>query len=69
MKKLNKEFDNQLDLAIQIFKGEYHRPFLCQLISGQFDMDRADYLKRDSFYTGVAEGNVNSERPLHVKCC
>ena len=62
MKRLNKEFNNQLDLAIQIFQGDYHRPFLCQLISGQFDMDRADYLKRDSFYTGVAEGNVNSER-------
>lgn len=62
MKQLNKEFNNQLNLAIQIFKGDYHRPFLCQLISGQFDMDRADYLKRDSFYTGVAEGNVNSER-------
>lgn len=62
MKQLNKKFNNQFDLAIQIFKGDYHRPFLCQLISGQFDMDRADYLKRDSFYTGVAEGNVNSER-------
>lgn len=62
MEKLNAEFNARLTLAIQIFKGEYHRPFMCQLISGQLDMDRADYLKRDSFYTGVAEGNINSER-------
>ncbi len=62
MEELNKEFNSSLTLAIQIFKGEYHRNFMCQLISGQFDMDRADYLKRDSFYTGVAEGNINSER-------
>lgn len=62
MEKLNAEFNSKLTLAIQIFKGEYHRPFMCQLISGQLDMDRADYLKRDSFYTGVAEGNINSER-------
>lgn len=62
MDVLNKEFDNKLSLAIQIFKGDYHRNFMFQLISGQLDMDRADYLKRDSFYTGVAEGNINSER-------
>lgn len=62
MENLNTEFNGSLTLAIKIFKGEYHRPFLCQLISSQFDMDRADYLKRDSFYTGVAEGNINSER-------
>ncbi|MFD0988684.1 HD domain-containing protein [Mariniflexile jejuense] len=62
MERLNDEFNGSLTLAIQIFKGEYPRKFMCQLISGQFDMDRADYLKRDSFYTGVAEGNVNSER-------
>ena len=62
MECLNKEFNGSLTLAIQIFKGEYHRNFMHQLISGQLDMDRADYLKRDSFYTGVAEGNVNSER-------
>ncbi len=62
MKQLNVEFNSKLTLAITIFKGEYHRKFLCQLISSQFDMDRADYLKRDSFYTGVAEGNINSER-------
>ncbi|WP_100611561.1 HD domain-containing protein [Confluentibacter lentus] len=62
MEKLNAEFNSSLTLAIQIFKGDYHRPFMCELISGQLDMDRADYLKRDSFYTGVAEGNINSER-------
>ena len=62
MEKLNNEFNGSLTLAIQIFKGKHSRPFLCQLISSQFDMDRADYLKRDSFYTGVAEGNINSER-------
>lgn len=62
MERLNEEFNSSLTLAIKIFKGEYHREFMCQLISGQFDVDRADYLKRDSFYTGVAEGNINSER-------
>jgi HD superfamily phosphohydrolase len=59
---LNVEFNGKLTLAIKIFKGEYHRKFMYQLVSSQLDMDRADYLKRDSFYTGVAEGNVNSER-------
>ena len=62
MEKLNKEFNGSLTLAIEIFKGNYKRKFMYQLISSQLDMDRSDYLKRDSFYTGVAEGNVNSER-------
>lgn len=62
MEDLNAEFNGSLTLAISIFKGEYPRKFMCQLISSQLDMDRADYLKRDSFYTGVAEGNINSER-------
>ena len=62
MERLNEEFNSSLTLAIKIFKGEYPRKFMCQLVSGQLDMDRADYLKRDSFYTGVAEGNINSER-------
>jgi len=62
MERLNEEFKGNLTLAIKIFKGEHERPFLGQLISSQFDMDRADYLKRDSFYAGVAEGNINSER-------
>ncbi|HEX9826375.1 MAG TPA: HD domain-containing protein [Flavobacteriaceae bacterium] len=62
MQELNTEFNGSLTLAIKIFKGEHERQFLGQLISSQFDMDRADYLKRDSFYAGVAEGNINSER-------
>lgn len=62
MEELNIEFNGSLTLAISIFKGEYPRQFMCELISSQLDMDRADYLKRDSFYTGVAEGNINSER-------
>lgn len=62
MEALNEDFDGKLELAIRIFQGKYHRNFLYQLISSQLDMDRLDYLKRDSFYTGVAEGNVNSER-------
>jgi HD superfamily phosphohydrolase len=66
MNKLNKEFDGQLSLAIQIFKGDYHRKFMLQLISSQLDMDRMDYLKRDSFYTGVAEGNINSDRLIQM---
>lgn len=66
MEQLNAEFDGKLSLAIQIFKGEYHRKFMLQLISSQLDMDRMDYLKRDSFYTGVNEGNVNSERLIQM---
>ncbi|MGG7035800.1 MAG: HD domain-containing protein [Flavobacterium sp.] len=66
MNKLNEEFGGQLSLAIQIFKGEYHRKFMLQLISSQLDMDRMDYLKRDSFYSGVAEGNINSDRLIQM---
>ncbi|QNJ98682.1 HD domain-containing protein [Constantimarinum furrinae] len=62
MQELNANFNNRLTLAIQIFKNEYPRKFLHQLISSQLDMDRLDYLRRDSFYTGVAEGNINSQR-------
>lgn len=62
MEELNAQFNNRLTLAIKIFKNEYDRKFLHQLISGQLDMDRLDYLRRDSFYTGVSEGAVNSER-------
>ncbi|WP_299052712.1 HD domain-containing protein [uncultured Polaribacter sp.] len=62
MQKLNAEFDGQLSLAIQIFEGNYSRKFMCQLISSQLDVDRLDYLKRDSFYTGVTEGNISSDR-------
>ncbi len=66
MNRLNVEFDGQLSLAIQVFKGDYHRKFMLQLISSQLDMDRMDYLKRDSFYTGVAEGNINSDRLIQM---
>ncbi len=66
MEQLNQEFEGQLSLAIQVFKGEYHRKFMLQLISSQLDMDRMDYLKRDSFYSGVAEGNINSDRLIQM---
>ena len=66
MEQLNVEFDNKLALAIKIFKGDYHRKFMLQLISSQLDMDRMDYLKRDSFYSGVNEGNINSERLIQM---
>ena len=62
MKKMNVEFNGQLTMAIRVFEGKYPRKFLNQLISSQLDIDRLDYLKRDSFYTGVAEGNISSER-------
>ncbi|NNM21953.1 MAG: HD domain-containing protein, partial [Flavobacteriaceae bacterium] len=62
MQELNLEFDGKLDLAISIFQHKYKRKFLHQLVSGQLDMDRLDYLRRDSFYTGVPEGNINSQR-------
>jgi uncharacterized protein len=66
MNHLNDEFEGKLTLAIQIFKGEYSRKFFYQLISSQLDMDRMDYLKRDSFYSGVAEGNINSDRLIQM---
>ncbi|MNJ95129.1 HD domain protein [compost metagenome] len=66
MDRLNQIFEGKLTLAIKIFKGEYHRKFMLQLISSQLDMDRMDYLKRDSFYSGVAEGNINSERLIQM---
>jgi HD superfamily phosphohydrolase len=62
MEEMNRDFNQSLTLALQIFRGTYKRRFLNQLISSQLDMDRLDYLKRDSFYTGAAEGNINSER-------
>ena len=66
MNRLDVEFKGQLGLAIQVFRGDYHRKFMLQLISSQLDMDRMDYLKRDSFYSGVAEGNINSERLIQM---
>ncbi len=62
MNSLDQQFDGRLSLAVEIFKGTYHKKYLNKLISSQLDMDRLDYLKRDSFYTGVAEGNINAER-------
>ena len=64
MEELNQEFDGALTLAIDIFTNNHPKAFLHQLISSQLDMDRLDYLRRDSFYSGVTEGSVNSERLL-----
>jgi HD superfamily phosphohydrolase len=62
MQKLNEELDGQLSLAIQIFQGTYHKPYLHQLVSSQLDMDRMDYLNRDSYFTGVSEGVIGYHR-------
>ena len=66
MDKLNEEFDGKLSLAIQIFQNKYPKKFLHQLISSQLDVDRLDYLKRDSFYSGVSEGVINSDRIISM---
>tara|TARA_B110000438_G_scaffold185668_1_gene177329 strand:+ start:5806 stop:7047 length:1242 start_codon:yes stop_codon:yes gene_type:complete len=66
MHKLNEEFNGKLSLAIKIFKNKYKKQFLHQLVSSQLDMDRLDYLKRDSFFTGVTEGNVGVERIISM---
>lgn len=66
MEAFNREFDGQLDLAIKIFKNQYHKKFLNQLISGQLDMDRMDYLNRDSFFTGVYEGVIGYDRIIKM---
>lgn len=69
MERLNDEFNGKLNVAIAIFNDEYPKRFLHQLVSSQLDMDRLDYLKRDSFFTGVSEGIVGSDRiikMLHV---
>ena len=66
MKKLNEKFNGKLNLAIEIFTGSYYRKFLHELISGQMDMDRLDYLRRDSFFTGVIEGSVGSDRIIRM---
>lgn len=70
MKQLNHEFDGKISLALKIFQNQYERKFFHQIVSGQIDMDRLDYLRRDSFYTGVSEGTVAIDRiiqMLHVK--
>ena len=66
MNKLNDVFNGKLSLAIQIFQNKYHKGFLHQLVSSQLDMDRLDYLKRDSFFTGVSEGIINSDRIISM---
>lgn len=64
--KLNAVYQGKLDLAIKIFKGEYERMFFHQLVSSQLDIDRIDYLRRDSFFTGVSEGTIGSERIIKM---
>ncbi len=66
MEELNKEFKGKLTVAIQIFKNEYPKAFLHQLVSGQLDMDRMDYLTRDSFFTGVYEGVIGYDRIIKM---
>ena len=66
MQKMNVEFNGQLDLAIQIFQNKYHKKFLHQLVSGQLDVDRMDYLTRDSFFTGVNEGVIGYDRIIKM---
>lgn len=66
MQRLNEEFDGRLDLAIDIFTDKYPKKFLHQLVSSQLDMDRLDYLQRDSYFTGVSEGVVGSERIIKM---
>ncbi len=66
MQKLNEELDGLLDTCISIFKDEYHKRFLHQLVSGQLDVDRLDYLRRDCFFSGVSEGNIGPERLIKI---
>ena len=66
MDQLNEEFEGRLTPAINVFKGKYHRNFFCQLISGQLDLDRMDYLNRDSFFTGVSEGVISFDRIIKM---
>jgi len=66
MEELNRQFNGKLDLAIKIFNDDYEKPFLHQLVSGQLDVDRLDYLNRDSFFTGVAEGVIGYDRIIKM---
>jgi HD superfamily phosphohydrolase len=66
MEELNAQFNGALDLTLRIFQDEYHKPFLHQLISGQLDMDRMDYLNRDSFFSGVYEGVIGYDRIIKM---
>ena len=66
MEQINQEMNGALNLALMIFKDEYPKRFLHQLISSQLDVDRLDYLRRDSFFTGVTEGNIGSARIIKM---
>ncbi len=66
MNDLNQQFEGKLDLAIQIFNNNYSKKFLHQLVSSQLDMDRLDYIKRDSFFTGVTEGTIGTDRIIKM---
>ena len=66
MERLNREWNNQLEICLSIFKNEYPKHFLHQLVSGQLDVDRLDYLRRDSYFTGVSEGNIGSARIIKM---
>ncbi len=66
MSRLNEAFSGKLSLAIQIFNNQHKKKFLHQLVSSQLDMDRLDYLKRDSFFTGVSEGVISSDRIIKM---
>ena len=68
IEKFNELFNNELTLAIRIFKNQYHRSFFHQLVSSQLDVDRLDYLSRDSFFTGVSEGTVGVDRIIKLIC-
>lgn len=66
MKDINRQMHGQLDMAIQMFEGSYPRKFFHQMISSQLDMDRMDYLNRDSFYSGVIEGSIGADRLIKM---
>ena len=66
MQRINKDMNGRLDMAISIFKNEYKKKFLHQLVSSQLDMDRLDYLRRDSFFSGVTEGMIGSDRIIKM---
>ena len=66
MEELNRQFNGKLDLALRIFTNQYPRHFLHQLVSSQLDMDRLDYLSRDSFFSGVSEGVIGAERIIKM---
>ncbi|MCB0737353.1 MAG: HD domain-containing protein [Bacteroidetes bacterium] len=66
MQFFNAKYEGRFAKAISIFKGDYEKPFLCELVSGQLDVDRLDYLRRDSFYTGVSEGIIGADRIIKM---